>query len=53
VRVKLCVTTNNTDPEGGFHVLAGLSNRSGLFAEAKIGAIKSARFKVGVGYTFH
>ena len=43
---------DDTDPEGGFNGLAGLSHPSGLFVEAKIGAIKSARFKLGVGYTF-
>jgi hypothetical protein len=43
---------NNTEPEGGFNVLAGLSHRSGLFTEVKFGAIESPRFKVGVGYTF-
>jgi hypothetical protein len=45
--------TNNTDPEGGFNVLAGLSHRTGLFTEVKFGALKSPSFKLGVGYTFH
>jgi hypothetical protein len=45
--------TNNTEPEGGFNVLAGLSHRSGLFTEAKLGALRSPTFKIAVGYTFH
>lgn len=45
--------TNDTDPEGGFNVLAGIEHRNGLFTEAKFGALKSARFKLCVGYTFH
>jgi hypothetical protein len=44
---------NDTEPEGGFNVLAGIEHRSGLFTEAKFGALKSARFKLCVGYTFH
>ena len=43
---------DDTDPEGGFNVLAGLSHQSGLFTEAKFGALKSPRFKLVVGYTF-
>jgi len=44
---------NDTDPEGGFTGLAGLSHRSGLFTEVKLGALRSPTFKIGVGYTFH
>ena len=44
---------NDTDVEGGFHGLFGLEHRDGLFVEAKIGALKSPRFKISVGYTFH
>jgi hypothetical protein len=44
---------NDTTWEGGFHGLIGIAHRDGLFAEAKLGALKSPRFKFGVGYTFH
>ena len=44
---------DDTNPEGGFNVLAGLSHGSGVFTEAKFGALKSPRFKLVVGYTFH
>ena len=44
---------NDTRSEGGFNGLIGLAHSSGLFAEAKIGALKSPSFKFGVGYTFH
>jgi hypothetical protein len=46
-------SSNDTRPEGGFSGLAGIAHRSGLFAEAKVGALKSPSFKFGVGYTFH
>ncbi len=42
---------DDTHPEGGFNVLAGLSH-NGLFTEVKLGALDSPRFKIGVGYTF-
>ena len=45
--------TKDTQSEGGFNALIGLAHSSGLFAEAKIGALKSPSFKFGVGYTFH
>ncbi len=45
--------TNDTQYEGGFEGLFGIAHRNGLFAEAKVGALKSPRFKIGVGYTFH
>jgi hypothetical protein len=45
--------SNDTQSEGGFNGLIGLAHRNGLFAEAKIGALKSPDFKFGVGYTFH
>jgi hypothetical protein len=45
--------TKDTQSEGGFNGLIGLAHSSGLFAEAKIGALKSPSFKFGVGYTFH
>lgn len=45
--------SNETRSEGGFNGLIGLAHRNGLFAEAKVGALKSPRFKFGVGYTFH
>src|SRR6185503_10678312 len=37
--------SNDTRSEGGFNGLVGLAHRSGLFAEAKIGALDSPRFK--------
>jgi hypothetical protein len=43
---------NDTRSEGGFNGLVGLAHRNGLFAEAKVGALKSPGFKFGVGYTF-
>ena len=43
---------NDTQSEGGFNGLVGLAHRGGLFAEAKIGALRSPRFKFAVGYTF-
>ena len=43
--------TNNTQSEGGFNALAGLSY-GGLFTEVKLGAGNSPGFKIGVGYTF-
>jgi hypothetical protein len=45
--------SNGTRSEGGFNGLIGLAHRNGLFAEAKVGALKSPDFKFGVGYTFH
>jgi len=44
---------NDTRLEGGFNGLIGLAHSGGLFAEAKLGALKSPSFKFGVGYTFH
>jgi hypothetical protein len=44
---------NDTQSEGGFNGLIGLAHANGLFAEAKVGALKSPNFKFGVGYTFH
>jgi hypothetical protein len=45
--------SNDTQSEGGFNGLIGLEHRNGLFAEAKVGALKSPNFKFAVGYTFH
>lgn len=45
--------SNDTRSEGGFNGLIGLAHRRGLFAEAKVGALKSPSFKFAVGYTFH
>ncbi len=39
--------------EGGLNALIGLAHSNGLFAEAKLGALKSPTFKFAVGYTFH
>ena len=44
---------NDTRSEGGFNGLIGLAHANGLFAEAKVGALKSPSFKFAVGYTFH
>ena len=44
---------SDTRSEGGFNGLIGLAHANGLFAEAKLGALKSPSFKFGVGYTFH
>jgi hypothetical protein len=44
--------SGNTHWEGGFEGLFGLGHRDGLFVEAKLGALDSPRFKIGVGYTF-
>jgi len=44
---------NDTRSEGGFNGLIGLAHANGLFAEAKVGALKSPSFKFGAGYTFH
>ena len=44
---------NDTQPEGGFNGLIGLAHSGGLFAEAKVGALRSPRFKFSVGYAFH
>ena len=44
---------NDMRSEGGFNGLIGLAHDSGLFAEAKLGALKSPSFKFAVGYTFH
>ena len=43
---------SDTRSEGGFNGLIGLAHAKGLFAEAKLGALKSPSFKFGVGYTF-
>jgi len=45
-------TTGDTRSEGGFNFVGGISHRDGLFAEVKVGALKSPNFKVGVGYVF-
>jgi hypothetical protein len=43
---------DETDVEGGFNILLGLSHREGLFTELKIGAIQSPEVKFGIGFTF-
>jgi len=45
--------TNDTRSEGGFNGLIGFAHDSGLFAEARLGAMNSPSFKFAVGYTFH
>lgn len=44
--------STETRSEGGFNGLIGLVHTKGLFAEAKIGALKSPNFKFAVGFTF-
>jgi hypothetical protein len=44
---------SRTDSDGGFNLLVGAQNRSGLFFEAKVGLASGANAKFGVGYTFH
>lgn len=43
---------DGTETEGGLNLILGAENRSGLFFEAKIGAIDSPDVKFGVGWTF-
>jgi len=43
----------DTHWEGGFEGLFGMAHRDGLFVEAKVGALDTPRFKIGVGFTFH
>lgn len=38
--------------EGGFNILLGVAHREGLFVEAKVGALDSPSFKIGIGYVF-
>lgn len=44
-------TDQDTNSEGGFNIVLGVQ-RERLFFEAKIGALKSPDFKIGVGYVF-
>jgi len=44
--------SRNTSVGPGFNFLVGVGQRRGWFAEMKIGAIDSPRFKLGVGYSF-
>jgi len=41
-----------TDAEGGFNILIGVGHNEGLFAEVKVGALRSPDIKIGVGYSF-
>ena len=43
---------DGSDTEGGFNILLGVRQRSGLFFELKVGAVDSPDLKFGVGYTF-
>ena len=43
---------DSSETEGGFNLLIGAEQRSGLFFELKIGAIDSPDLKFGVGWTF-
>jgi hypothetical protein len=43
---------DGTNTEGGFNLLVGAENRSGLFFEMKVGAVDSPDLKFGVGWTF-
>lgn len=42
----------HTSTGPGFNFLIGVALRKGWFAELKIGALDSPRFKIGIGYTF-
>jgi hypothetical protein len=44
--------SRDTSAGPGFNFVIGLAERRGWFAEIKIGALDSPRFKIGVGYTF-
>ena len=39
--------------DGGFNLLVGAENRTGLFFEGKVGVAGGANAKFAVGYTFH
>ena len=43
---------STTDAKPGFNLLAGITHKSGLFAELKLGLIDSPAVKFGVGYTW-
>lgn len=43
---------DGSETEGGFNILLGMRQRSGLFFELKVGAVDSPDLKFGVGYTF-
>jgi len=47
------VSNGESDTEGGFNILIGLEQRSGLFFEFKIGAAGGPDLKFAVGYVFH
>jgi hypothetical protein len=42
----------HTSTGPGFNFVLGVAQRKGWFAEMKIGALDSPRFKFGIGYTF-
>ena len=42
----------DTEVEGGFNFLMGLSHEEGFFTELKVGALDSPDLKFGIGYTF-
>jgi hypothetical protein len=42
----------DTNVEGGFNFLLGLSHEEGFFTELKVGALDSPDLKFGIGYTF-
>lgn len=46
------VRGDRTETEGGLNLILGAENRSGLFFEAKVGAIDSPDVKFGVGWSF-
>ena len=46
-------TNSNTSAQGGLNVGFGVEHPDGLFVEAKVGAINSPSFKIGIGYRFH
>jgi hypothetical protein len=50
--LNLIDTEDDTSAEGGFNLLVGAAHRSGLFAEFKVGMLKSPSVKFGVGYSW-
>src|SRR5260221_2530089 len=46
-------TNSHTNGQGRINVGLGVEHSDGLFAEAKVGAINSPSFKIGIGYRFH
>jgi hypothetical protein len=45
-------SARDTEPEGGFNIVIGGAHAGGLFAEFKVGALRSPDAKFGVGWNF-